>query len=281
MARSFSRAPPGRGVQRRRKNERHGDHGIRTTTTGAGRRRPGARLRRAGDRFGSAQQALRRCHRPEPGGPARSLLYDDLATLRAIRAPLTRIGIPALNQGDVPKAAANFKMVEVRFPEAYDLLKVRSAKVADDAKMAMADLSSTFAANGTADELKSLVAVFADRYGFGTSLVDAAARNSDLSKKTHTNRDLFAVSGLGDVEIQLAGSLALWQAGTFAEAASAAALAGTAAFSRAQPVLADKGADAVLKKAIDGYSAMAGTPGDPAVVTKANTSAVEAVAVAR
>jgi hypothetical protein len=214
-------------------------------------------------------------------GPALSPLFDDLATLRSVRAELSRIVTPALAANDKAKATAHFNTFKSNFQQAYDLMKVRSPEAADATKKALDDASAKFTAGGTVDELKAVVGPLTTKYNFGVNLVNAAARNADPTRTTVNDVDLLRLNGLADVEIQLNKSLAAWQQGDFARSGSVAAAVGTSAFPRVQPALASKGSDVVLKKAIDDYTALAGAAGDATKVTAANKAALDAVAVAR
>jgi hypothetical protein len=213
-------------------------------------------------------------------GPALSPLFDDLATLRMVRADL-RIVSSALTDKDVAKATAHFNSFKSSFQPSYDLIKARSPETADAARKALDDASAKFVANGTVDELKVVVGSLTTKYNLGVNLVNAAARNADTAKTSVTDNELLRLNGLADVEIQLAKSMAAWQAGDYTRAGSVAGAVGTSAFPRVQPALAAKGADAALKKAIDDYTALAAAAGDAAKVTASNRAAVDAVSVAR
>lgn len=207
-----------------------------------------------------------------------SPLFDDLATLRIVRSDL-RIATSALTASDVARARTYFTTFKGNYPKTQALIKVRSASVEGDISAAIAAADARFQANGALDELKPLVAAVTDRYNYAVNLLNAAARNADLTKKAITEEDKKYLSSLNDLKNQLRRSLDAWRAGDYAGAATAAAAA-SAAFSAVQPALAARSNDAALKTALDAYAALAGTGGDAAKAAAANNSAIEAGGVA-
>ncbi|MDO8364727.1 MAG: hypothetical protein Q7V88_17685 [Actinomycetota bacterium] len=214
-------------------------------------------------------------------GPPLNLLFDDVATLRLVRAEL-RITNAALADGNVEKAAEYFtKFAEGFFDQSYPLIKDRNEEAGEEIEHLVDDAVAAFADPArTADELADITAVVLSNYNFGVSLVNAAARNADPAKAAVTTSDLLRLSQLHDVRIQLIKSYTAWQAGDFERAASVAEVAGTTAFSRVAPALAAKGGDKALKDLIDAYTELAGAAGDAEEVAAAQLAALRGVAVA-
>lgn len=214
-------------------------------------------------------------------GPPLSPLFDDLATLRLIRAEL-RITNAALEDGNVEKAAEHFATFADGFNDAYPLIKARNEDYAENAEHAIDDAVAAFAKAGvTAEELAPLTAKALSTYNLGVGLVNAAARNADPTKTEVTTADLLHLTQLHDVRIQLEKSFKAWQAGDFETSASVAKVAGTTALDRVAPALAAHGADAALRKLIDEYSALAGAAGDAKDVGDAEVAALRGILVAQ
>jgi hypothetical protein len=208
-------------------------------------------------------------------------LFDDVATLRIIRADL-RITTAALGDGKVDKAKEHFTKFKDGFAKTVEpLLAARNVDNEAATEKAVDAAADGFAnASTSVDDLTKLVAKVTSNYNFGVSLWNAAARNADASKTEVTSNDLLRLTQLHDVRIQLIKSMNAWTAGDFERAGSVAVTAGTTAFDRVQPALAAKGADAALRKLIDTYSKLAGAAGDAKEVGDANLAAVRGVAVA-
>lgn len=208
-------------------------------------------------------------------------LFDDVATLRIIRADL-RITTAALGDGDVEKAKTHFATFKEGFEStAEPMLAERDFENEAVTEEAVDAAAEGFANAATSvDDLTKLVAKVTSNYNFGVSLWNAAARNADDSKTEITRADLQHLTQLYDVRVQLLKSMNAWTAGNFERAASVAEVAGTTTFDRAKPALAAKGGDAALKKLIDTYAALAGAAGDAKEVGDANLAAVRGVAVA-
>ena len=208
-------------------------------------------------------------------------LFDDVATLRIIRADL-RITTSALGDGNVDKAKDHY----AKFKEGFDstvepMLAARDFNNEHDTEAAVDAAAEGFANAATSvDDLTKLVSKVTSNYNFGVSLWNAAARNADELKTAVTSADLLRLGQLHDVRIQLIKSMNAWTAGDFERAGSVAVVAGTTAFDRVKPALAAKGADAALKKLIDTYTDLAGKAGDAKEVGDANLAAVRGVAVA-
>ncbi len=213
-------------------------------------------------------------------GPAMTPLFDDLAALRIVRADL-RIVTSALTSSDAAKARTYFASFKSGVPAVYPLIKARSAAVEQEvaAAIAAADAGMQQPAT-TADELKPLVAAVTERYNYAVNLLNAAARNADLTKITYTEQDLAYLGALNEMQVQLRRGLAAWNAGSYG-AASEAVTAARAAFDRVRPALAARGADAALSSAFDAYAALSGAAGDPATAAAANKAAVEAAGIAQ
>ena len=213
-------------------------------------------------------------------GPPLSPLFDDLATLRIVRADL-RIVTAALAANDAAKARAKFATFKSNYPKAQPLIKVRSTTADQEVIAAIAAADTKFSQpTATVDELKTLTATVTDRYNYGVNLLNAAARNADLSKKTYSEDDLKYLKSLNDAQLQLRASLTAWNSANY-PVAIAATTNVNAAFEQVKAPLAVKSADAALKTALDGYTGMAGATGDAAKVAAANKAAVEAVAIAQ
>jgi hypothetical protein len=208
-------------------------------------------------------------------------LVDDVTTLRIIRRGL-RLATSALTDGDIAKAKEQFaKFKDGWTSTAEGMLGERDAANEKDTDVAVEAASAAFGNSATtADDLSKLVAKVTSNYNFGVSLWNAAARNADSTKTGVTDADVLRLSQLHDVRIQLIKSMNAWTAANYDRAGSVAVVAGTTAFSRVQPALAAKGADAALKKLIDTYSTLAGAAGDAKEVGDANLAAVRGVAVA-
>ena len=214
-------------------------------------------------------------------GIALDPLFDDVATLRIIRADL-RITTSALADGKVDKAKEHY----ASFKEAFDstvepMLAERDFNNEHDTEAAVDAAADGFANAATsAEDLTKLVAKVTSTYNFGVSLWNAAARNADDSKTEVTTTDLMRLGLLHDIRIQLTKSMNAWTAGDFERAGSVAVVAGTTVFDRVKPALAAKGADTALFKLIDTYTQLAGAAGDAKEVGDANLAAIRGVAVA-
>ncbi len=214
-------------------------------------------------------------------GPPLHPLFDDLATLRIIRADL-RITTAALEDGNVEKAKEHFATFKEGFEStAEPMLALRDFDNEVATEEAVDAAAEGFAnASTSAEDLAKLVASVTSNYNYGVSLWNAAARNADEAKTEVTTADLLNLTRLHDVRIQLTKSMKAWTAGDFERAASVAEVAATTAFDRAKPALAVKGGDVALKRAIDAYAELAAAAGDAKEVGDANLAAIRAVAVA-
>ena len=214
-------------------------------------------------------------------GPALSPIFDDLATVRTVRAPL-RLVSPALKAGDVAKAQTGFAAFKDRVAESKDLLSARSPSDYQEVQAALDAADKALAASPVdATQAGVLVDTLMERYNYAVNLINAAARNADTSKSTFGDQDVQTSAGLGALERDLKASLAAWEAGNYAAAGDAARGAAGPRFERVASVLqARDGADAALKKALDAYTTLAAQPGDAGSVHAANKTALEGVAIA-
>jgi hypothetical protein len=213
-------------------------------------------------------------------GPALHALFDDVATVRIVRADL-RIVSSALQDNDVAKARTAYNKFKAGYAPAKALFSGRNAANEAEISAALAAADAKFmAANATADELKPLVQTLTDRYNYGVNLLNGAARNASLEKKAPTDKDLSDVAALNEANVALAATQKAWAAGDF-NAAKAAHAKAVDAFTRAQPSLAAKNGDASVKTALDNYAALIAAAGDAAKVASSNRAAMEAVGVAQ
>jgi hypothetical protein len=213
-------------------------------------------------------------------GPALSPLFDDLAAVRTVRAPLRTV-TPALKAGNNSAAASAFSTFKSRWPEARALIRARSADAERETDAALAAADEAFsAANVNAADAGARVEKLLDRYNFGVNLLNAAARNADLTRTSFSEDDVRSAAMLGALQDDLRKSLSRWDGGDRAAAADAARAAGE---QRLAPMLATlqarAGADAPLQKALDAYVAAANQGTDGGQVHAANKAAIEAVAI--
>lgn len=212
-----------------------------------------------------------------------SPLFDDIAALRILRSNTIRDATPAIAAGDVATAKTLLQTFLTKWDDVEDLIKVRSNDVYSDIEAAMSKVNSALQKSSpTAAELKPLVASLSERFNYGISLVNAAARGSDMTKKTFTEDDVQAAANLAAINNELKTSLTAWQSGKFTDAAASAQRASGPMFAKvAAPLKAKSGADAAPQKAISAYAAMAGAAGDATTVTASQKAAIEAVLVAQ
>jgi hypothetical protein len=215
-------------------------------------------------------------------GPALSPLFDDVATVRIVRAPLRTVS-PALKAGDIAKGKTGFAAFKSRWGEAQPLFEVRSAEAAQEtaAALAQADVAMSPTTADAAAAGRSVDAL-TERYNYGVNLINIAARNADVGKTAFTDEDLQVAASLGGLTQELKASLASWESGDYAIAGNRAASASGARFARVSSVLQAKGgADAPLQKALETYRDLAGQPGESDAVRAANKTAIEAVLTAQ
>lgn len=216
-------------------------------------------------------------------GPAISPLFDDVAALRILRTNTLRDATPALKAGDVATAKSLIQTYINKWDEVEDIVKGRSNDAYSDIEAAMSKINPAIQkANPTAAELTPLLATLVDRNNYGISLVNAAARGADMSKKTFTADDVKAAATLAKIQNELKASLSSWQAAKYSESGDHAKNADETLFASVAPTLkAKNGADAALKKALDAYAAVASKSGDVPSVAAAEKTAFEATAVAQ
>jgi high-affinity iron transporter len=213
-------------------------------------------------------------------GPALSPLFDDLAAVRIARAPLRTV-TPALKAGNNSAAVTAFGMFKSRWPEARALMHARSVDAERDTDAALAAADEAFsAASVNAADAAARVDRLLDRYNYGVSLLNAAARNADVLRTSFSEDDVRSAAVLGALQDDLRKSLTRWDGGDHASAAEAARAASE---QRLAPVLATlqarAGADAPLQKALDAYVVAANQGTDGEQVHAANKAAIEAVAI--
>lgn len=136
--------------------------------------------------------------------PALSPLFDDLVSLRGVRAQLL-ISREALAAGNVGKAKTFYEKFTTGYtPAVQGLISLRSTAAAQEIKKASDDLAKKFAdPTATAANLAALLDVLLNRMGFGVNLVNAAARTADLHKSTFTDTDKTALTSLNQVALDL------------------------------------------------------------------------------
>jgi hypothetical protein len=218
--------------------------------------------------------------------PPLSPLFDDLVPLRGVRAQLL-ISRDALTTGDVVKARKFFNNFASGFPDVENIIKTRSTTALQETEDALAAASVTFAdPHATAADLTPLVATLLNRYGFGTSLLDTAARASDLHKTAVTDADRTLLTQLNNVALGLKSSLAKFPVDPAGAAAGGATGPGSA-FAVVQPALENKArlvnTAATLRSALAAYATLVQDTPAPtgAQVQAANKTALEAVALAQ
>jgi len=215
-------------------------------------------------------------------GPPISPLFDDVAALRMLRADTIRAAAPLLKAGDAATAKPMLTAFINRWPDVEDLIHERSTDAYAEIEGAMAKVNTAVQqAKPDARELGPLVNVLTDRYNYGLSLVNAAARGADPTKTTYSKEDVQSAADLATIAAELKASLPLWQNGNFQDAAGHAQRASGQLFANVSGALKAKNADAAPLKALNAYTALSDKPGDASQVSAANKQAVEAVAVAQ
>jgi high-affinity iron transporter len=133
-------------------------------------------------------------------GPPLSPLFDDLAMVRMVRAPLRTVS-PALQAGDVTKAQTGFAAFKAHIAEAKDLISARSASDYQEIQAALEAADKALAASPV-DPTSAGLAVDAlmERYNYGVNLLNAAARNADTTRSSFVDQDIQTSAGLGAIE---------------------------------------------------------------------------------
>jgi hypothetical protein len=214
-------------------------------------------------------------------GPPLNPLFDDVTAVRLVRADLRKVP-PALQANDVGGAKSAFDRFERRWEEVEDLIRPRSREAYRDIEDQMKRVGAALRQEPpSAADVTPAVTALLDRYNFGLSLINAAARNVDAGKTAFSSDDAKAAATLGVVEAELRVSWPLWQAGTYPGAGAHARRASNDLYEGVAALLKAKGADANLKKALDAYAALADRPGDATKVRSAWQAAVDATGVAQ
>jgi hypothetical protein len=215
-------------------------------------------------------------------GPALSPLFEDVATIRIVRAPLRTVS-PALKAGSLAKAQAGFAAFKSRWPEVQPLFQARSPEAAQETVTALAQADAAMsAATVNPATAGPQVDALSERFNYGLNLVNTAARNADLTRTTFSDQDLQTAAVLGATAQELKDSLTAWESGDYVGSSDRAVRAAGPRLERVTSTLQAKGgADAPLQKALEAYRTVAAQPGDAAAVRAANKAAIEAVAVAQ
>jgi hypothetical protein len=213
-------------------------------------------------------------------GPAISPLFDDVAAIRITRAPL-RTADAALKSGNVPDAKKAFGSFQQGWPGVKELLRPRMRDAYAELEDVVSKAVTAFGQEKPASELQPPLGALLERYNYGLSLINAAARNADLSKATYTPDDVRQAGTLAVIEAHLRSSLPLWERGDYEAAATQAGRAAGERFEAVSAPLKAKGADAALKRALDAYSGVAGAAGEASKVRAVNKSAIEAAWLAQ
>ncbi len=215
--------------------------------------------------------------------PALSPVFDDLAAMRTLKAETISEIDPMLKAGDVVGAKAMFSQFMTRWADVEDVIKSYSVDAYAGTESAMAKANSVFQkTKPDAAELRLLVADTLANYNFGQNLINAAARNADMTKTTFSPQDVKSAAGIGAIQTELNASLASWKAGNYQGAGDLARRTTGELFTNISSALRTKNnADAPLKKALDAYTAVSDKAGDAAAVSAAEKAAVQAAAVAQ
>ncbi|HEV7666100.1 MAG TPA: hypothetical protein VGQ62_21385 [Chloroflexota bacterium] len=213
-------------------------------------------------------------------GPPLHRLFDDVATVRTVRAPLRRVS-PALKAGDLSRAKSNFAAFKGHWSEAQPLIAARSADVAQQTQAALDAADRSLAVDGAnAAATAELVDALMARYNGGVNALNAAARNADVGKTAFAAEDVQAAALVGAIEREVRASLSPLSGGDRAAASNAARRAAGARFEAAASTLAAKGgADAGVKKALDEYVAAVDGLADVGQARTAGQAALDAVLV--
>jgi hypothetical protein len=207
-------------------------------------------------------------------------LFDDVATVRTVRAPLRRVS-PALKGGDTVRATTNFGAFKAGWPEAKPLIAARSADMVQQIQGALDAADRSLSASTlNAAEAGPLVDALMDRYNVGVNMLNAAARNADVARTAFAPEDVQAAARIGAVERDLRASLTALDGGDRAAASAAAQRAAGPRFEAVATALQAKaGADVALKKALDAYTAALEQAGEVAGQRTSGRAAVDAALV--
>lgn len=215
-------------------------------------------------------------------GAAISPLFDDVATLRILRADTIRDATPALKAGDLGTAKPLLTRFITKWSEVEDMVKDRSDAIYADIEAAMGKVNAAMQkGDAKAADVAPLVDTLSNRFNYAISLFNAAARGADMTKTTFSKDDITNAALLATANNELKASFTSWQAGKFAESADHARKA-MGSFGTVAPALkAKSGADAAPQKALDAYLTLADKAGDTATVAVSQKAAVEAIVVAQ
>jgi high-affinity iron transporter len=213
-------------------------------------------------------------------GPPLSPLFDDLATMRTVRAPLRGVS-PALTSGEASKASQGFADFKARWPQAQAVLTARSADALQEASTTLAAADKVMSAPAlNAAEAAPVVDALLERFNYGVNLLNAAARNADVHRTTFSTDEVQSAAALGKLQKDLRDSLAAWESGNRTAASEIARMAASERFDAVSAALQAKaGSDAAVKKALDGYAAVADQGSDAVQARAANKTAIEAIAI--
>jgi len=111
-------------------------------------------------------------------GPAISPLFDDVAAIRIVRAPLRAVG-PALKAGDMATAKSSFLLFQTRWPDVEDRIHASSSDAYFQIEGAMAKVNTAFQkTNPDPAELTPLVTTLMDSYNAGLNPINTAAKGA-------------------------------------------------------------------------------------------------------
>jgi uncharacterized cupredoxin-like copper-binding protein len=215
-------------------------------------------------------------------GPEISPLFDDIAALRMLRAATIRRATPLLTAGDAATAAPLLQNFINSWADIEDLIHARSVDAYSQTEAAMAAVNTALQkANPDAKELTPLVARLTNRFNYGLSFINGAARGSDLKKTTYSAEDVQAAATLAMASSELKASLASWKSANYQESANHAKLANDL-FAKVTPALkAMRGNNAAVQTALDAYIALADKAGDADTVSAANLAVAELLPVSQ
>jgi high-affinity iron transporter len=173
-----------------------------------------------------------------------SPLFDDLAAVRTVRAPLRTVS-PALKSGDVSKASAGFAEFKTRWPTAQPQFAARSADADQEitAALAAADTAMSTDPAHAGPQVDGLL----ERFNYGVNLLNAAARGADPNKATFSADDVQLAARLGKTQKDLRNTLTRWEIGERSQVREASDLGDptvNTAVSDAYATLADPAANA-------------------------------------
>ena len=216
--------------------------------------------------------------------PPISPAFDDLAQIRLVKAQTLTIVTSALKANDTAKAKQLYTQFSNRWPEVEDFIKERSpSEVYPSIEGAMATTLTAY--QKTTPDVAEMTALTADllaKYNKGQALVNAAARNTDLTKTAYTQDDVQAGAVISAMMSELNSSLTSWKAANYTDSAARAKNADGALLAKVSAALkAKNGADAALKTALDAYAALTDKAGDATTVGNSEEAALQACRVAQ